>query len=56
LNSIIRTGLDSFNVEIADFKTSNSVPYLEQGIKSHPKVFVGSFVGRRGSQNPHIID
>jgi hypothetical protein len=30
-------------------------PYLEQGIKTHIKVFVGSFVGRRGSQNPYLI-
>ena len=24
--------------------------------KTHPKFFVGSFVGRRGSQNPQDID
>jgi hypothetical protein len=29
---------------------------LEQGIKTHLKVFVGSFVGKRGYENPQVID
>ena len=24
--------------------------------KTHPKFFVGSFVGKRGYENPHVID
>jgi hypothetical protein len=29
---------------------------LGAGLQNLPEIFVGSFVGKRGSQNPQVID